>query len=81
MGYGGGGGGQTSTVISDSRGGHCPPPLGVYEQAPLAAPVTSEGTTEEGTVTEYHLLSLSHPWEHTLPAAATAKCSRQCPHT
>ena len=53
--------------------------LGVCEQAALAAAVTSEGTTEEGTVTEYHLLWLSNPWDHTSPAAATAKYSGQCP--
>ena len=29
-------------VITDSRGGHGPLPLGVPEQAPLAAPITSE---------------------------------------
>ena len=39
-----------------------------------------KGTTEEGTVTEYHLLVLSHPQEHTRPAAATAKHSRQYPY-
>ena len=30
---------------------------------------------------EYHLWLLSLPWEHTCPAAATAKCSGQCPDT
>ena len=71
--------GQTIAVISDSGDGHDPPPLGVCEQAALAAAVTSEGTTEEGTVTEYHLLWLSNPWDHTSPAAATAKYTGQCP--
>ena len=55
------------------------PPLGVCEQAPPAAPVTSEVGKKEGTETEHHPLMLSHPWKHTHPAAATAKCSRQCP--
>lgn len=73
--------GQTTVIISDSRGGHGPPPLGVCELAPLVAPVTSEGTTEEGIVTEHHLLLLLHPWEHTRPAAATAKPLGHCPHT
>ena len=72
--------GQTTKVISDSRGGHGPPPLGVPEQAALAVPITSEDTTEEGIVTEHHLLLLSLSWEHTRPAAATAKCPGQCPH-
>ena len=71
--------GQTTTVISDSRGGHGLLPLGVHEQAPLEAPVTSEGTTDEGIMTEHHLLLVLHPWEHTGPAAATAECSGQCP--
>ena len=63
--------GQSTTVISDSRGGHGPLPLGVHEQAPLAAPVTSE----EGTAIEYYLLVLLLPWELTHPAAAAVKCS------
>ena len=57
------------------------PPLGVPEQAPFAAPITSEDTTEEGIVTEHYLLLLSLPWENTCPAAATAKYSWQCPDT
>ena len=56
---------QTTAVISDSRGGHGPPPLGIPEQKPLAAPTNSEGTTEEDVVTEHHLLLLSFHWEHT----------------
>ena len=43
-------------------------------------PIHLKGTTEEGTMTEHHLLVLSHPREHTLPAAAIAKCSGQYPH-
>ena len=50
------------------------------EQAPLVAPITSEGTTEEGILIEQHLLLLLLPWEYTGPAAATSKHSRQCPH-
>ena len=34
--------GQTTVLITDSRGGRGPLPLGVPEQAPLEAPVTSE---------------------------------------
>lgn len=69
--------GQTTTLISDSRGGRGPLPLEVTEQEPLTAKITSEGITEEDTATEHHLLLL--PWEHTHPAAATAKYSGQCP--
>ena len=61
--------GQTTTVITDSRGGHGPIPLGVPEQAPLVAPITSE----EGVVIEHYLLLLSLPWE--LTHTATAECS------
>ena len=57
--------GQTTTVISDSRGGCGPPPLGISEQKSLAAPITSEGTTEKDIEKEHHLLLLSLPWEHT----------------
>ena len=63
--------GQTTTVITDSRGGHGPAQLGVPEQAPLAAPIISE----EGTAIEHYLLLLSLPWELTHPAPAIAKCS------
>ena len=58
----------------------CPAPLAVHEQTPLSAPFTSRVPQEEGTVTEHHLLVLSYLWEHTRPAAATAKCSGQYPH-
>ena len=58
--------GENHHSISDCRGGHSPPPLGVCEQAPI----TSEGTTEEGIVTEHHLLLLSLLWECTHPATA-----------
>ena len=44
-------------------------------------PHSLKGTTEEGIVTEHHLSVLSNLWEHTCPAAATAKYSRQSPHT
>ena len=59
--------GWTTAVISDSRVGHGPPQLGVHEQAPLVAPITSEDITE-GTVTKHHPRLLSVPWEltHTL---------------
>ena len=74
--------GANHTVISDSRCRHGPPPLGIPEREPLAAPATSEGTTEEDIAMEHHLLLLSLPArEHTCPAVATAKLSGQCPHT
>ena len=66
--------GQTTAVITDSRGGCDLLPLRVPEGAPLVASVSSEGTTEEDIVTEYHLLMHSLPWELTHPAAATATC-------
>ena len=68
--------GQTTTVIPDSRDGCGPPPLGITEQKPLAAPTTWEGTTED-SVTEHHMWLLSLPWVHTRPAAATALGSAQ----
>ena len=60
-------------VISDSRGGCGQSPLEVHEQAPLSAPITSEGTIEMDIVTKHHLYLLSLPWEFTHPAIATAK--------
>ena len=48
-------------------------PLGVPEQATLAAPITSEG----GIVIEYYPLLFLLPWELTCLAAATAKVSGQ----
>ena len=65
---------QRTRVISDSRGGHGPPPLGLHEVAPLVDLINSEGTTEEGIATKQHLLLLSFPWELRHPATATAKC-------
>ena len=53
--------GQNIGVISDPRGRHGPPPIGVREQAPPVATVTSEVSTEEGTATEHHLVLLSFP--------------------
>ena len=70
---------QTTTFIPDSRGGYGPLPLWIPEQKLLVAPANSEGTTEKNIMKEYHLMLLSLPWEHNLPAAATAKCSGQCP--
>ena len=43
--------GANTAVISDSRGGHDLPPLGIHEQAPLVDPVVSEDTIEEGIMT------------------------------
>ena len=51
----------------------------VCEEVPPAAPVTTEISKKEGTATEHPLLLLSLPWEHTCLAAASAKCSWQCP--
>ena len=70
--------GANTTVITDSRGGCGPPPLGVCEQVPPEAQVTSESGIEEGSATEHHPLLLSLPWECTRPAAATAKPSGCC---
>lgn len=36
---------------------------------------------KEGTATKHHMLLLSLPWEHSLPAAATAKRSGWWPET
>ena len=72
--------GQTTTVISDSRGGPGPPTLGDHEQVLPVALATSEVSTEEGTANEHHLLLLSLIWECTQPAAATAKHSGHCQH-
>ena len=44
-------------------------------------PQSPKGHHRGGIVTKHHLLVLSHPQEHTCPAAATAKCSGQYPHT
>ena len=63
--------GQTTAVVTDSRDGHGPLPLGVPEQAPPEAPIASE----EVIVIKHKLLLLSLPWELIHPAAATAKCS------
>ena len=71
--------GKTTAVITDSRGGHGPPPRGIPEGEPLAAPTTSEGTTEKDITMEHHLLLLSLPWKQTRLGAATAKGSWQCP--
>jgi len=66
---------QSTAAISDYRGGCGLLPLGVCEQAPSAALVTSEISAEEGTATKCHPLLLSLPWESTCPATATVKCS------
>ena len=76
---------KSTTVISDYRGGHAPLPLGIPEQEPLAAPTTSEGTTEEDVVMENCLLLLLFPWEHTHPvlplpnALRSAQMFDHCP--
>ena len=48
-----------NSVISESRGVPGLPPVGVHEQAPPAAPVTSEVGREEGTANKHDLLLLS----------------------
>ena len=63
--------GKTTAVITDSRGGHGPLPLGVPEKTPLVAIIT----LEEDIVVKHYLLLLSIPWELTHPAAASAKFS------
>ena len=55
------------------RDGHGPQPLGIHEQAPLAAPVTSEIGAEKAIATKHQPLLLSLPWEHTCSAITTAK--------
>ena len=62
------------TDCSGPLGGHreaWPDTIGSLWPAPPAATVISE----EDIVIEHYLLLLSLPWEHTHPAAATAKCS------
>ena len=71
--------GQNMLVISDSKGGHGPPPLAGHEQAPLIAPVTSEVSMEEdNTTTRHHLLLFSLSWKCIHPVTATAKHSWHC---
>ena len=70
--------GQTAVVVSETRGRHGLPLLGCYEWAPPVPPLTSwvaKNEKKEGIATKYHTLLFSLPWEHTHPAAATAKCS------
>ena len=68
-------------VTSHSRGVHGLLPLGVQEQAPLVALITTEGTSEEVIVTKHYLFLLQVLWELTNQATATAtatattKCS------
>ena len=75
--------GQTVVVISEKRGRCGFPPLGTCEWAPPATPVISGvgKRKKEGTATKHHTLLTSLPWEHTRPAAATAKCSEGHPDT
>ena len=67
--------GQTTTVISDSRAGWGPPPVGVEEREAPVTLVTSEVGTEECTSKKHQLVLLSLPREFTYPAAARAKNS------
>ena len=71
--------GQTTSVISGCRVGSGSPLLGICKQTTFS-PIHLKGTTEEGIVIEHHMLVLLYPWEHSRLAAATDKCSRQCPH-
>ena len=68
-----------SSYLRNQRGCGLPP-LGMCEQASPGAPVTSEVVKKKGTATKHHPCLVSHPWEHTHPAAATAKVSGQRPH-
>ncbi len=74
---------RTMVVVLEARGRHGLPPLGACEWALPTAPVTSgvgkKKKKKEGTATRHHTLLLSPSWEHTCPAAATAKCSGQHP--
>ena len=54
---------------------------GSTEHEPLEAAITAEVATEENIATELLLLLLLLPWENIHPAAATSKCSGQCPDT
>ena len=65
-------------VISEARGRRGLPLLGSCEWALPVTPVTSgigKKRKKEGTATKHHMLLLSLPWDHTHPAAATAKHS------
>ena len=53
--------GKTTSVISDSRGGLGMPPLGLCEEAPAVAPVTSAFGTDEDTAKEHYSLLPSLP--------------------
>lgn len=77
---------RTTVVVLEARGRYGLPPLGACEWAPPAVPVTSgvskkkkkkREKKKEGTGTKHHTLLLSPSWEHTRPAAATAKGSGQ----
>ena len=70
--------GQTTAVVSEARGRHGFPPMGVCEWAPTLTLVISGDGKKEGTVTKHYTLWLSLPWEHTCPAASTAKHSGWC---
>ena len=74
--------GLIEVVVSETRERHGLPPLGACEWAPTVAPVISgvgkkKKKKKISTATEYYPLLLSLPWEHTCPAAATAKHSGQ----
>ena len=53
--------------------------LGYLKKKSLVVPITSEDITEKDTTTEYNLMLLLLPREHTSPAAANAKHTGQCP--
>ena len=58
--------------LTPQVGGLVMPPLGVHEQAQLAAPATTGViSTKWGTATEHDTLFSPH-WERTCSAAATA---------
>lgn len=59
-------------------------PLGKCQWAPPVTPITSgvgKKRKKEGNANKHHMLLLSLPWDHTCPAATTAKCSEWHPVT
>ena len=57
------------------------PPLGACEWAPPEGLAKKQTNKQKGTTSKHYALLLSFPWKLTCCAAATAKCSRQCPDT
>ena len=67
----------------EARGRHGLPPLGACELAPaatLSAQRLAKKKKKKCTATEHHTFLLSLRWEHTCPAATTAKRYVQHPN-